>query len=225
MVDQPSAGGPDRVTALITVSASYGAGGSVIAPGVADRFGLPLLDRLVSADLVEGAEASGEGLSPGEEQATPSSRFFRYLAMSAPFGAAPAPPVLGLDDDDTLRDRAEAGITALREGGGGVVLGRAAAIVLAGAPGVFHVRLDGPADRRVTVAARLEGISVDDARRRLAETDRAREAYVRRLYRADPTSASHYHLVLDTTVLAIDDAVDIIVRTARAAWAAQGLPA
>ena len=202
---------------VVTISASYGAGGSVIAPAVAERLGLPMLDRLVSADLAQGAESSGEGLSPGEEQATPHSRFFTYLARSAPLGAPVAPPVIDLDPDEALRQRAEAGITALRSAGGGVVLGRAGAAVLAGRPGAYHVRLDGPPARRVAHAARIEGIDPEQAARRLEETDRGRTAYVRRLYRADPTNPALYHLVLDTTVLAVDDAVDLIVAAARAA--------
>ena len=35
---------------LITVSASYGAGGSVVAPALADRLGLPFLQRVITSE-------------------------------------------------------------------------------------------------------------------------------------------------------------------------------
>ena len=43
---------------VITVSATYGAGGSVIAPRLASQLGLPFVDRLISADLSAAAFGS-----------------------------------------------------------------------------------------------------------------------------------------------------------------------
>jgi Cytidylate kinase-like family len=70
-----------------------------------------------------------------------------------------------------------------------VILDRAAAVVLGKARG-FHVRLDGPAERRIAQGAAIEGISEDQARERLRAADKARTAYVRGLYRCDPDDAS-----------------------------------
>jgi hypothetical protein len=66
--------------------------------------------------------------------------------------------------------------------GGGVILGRAAAVVLGKSRG-YHVRLDGPSARRVAQGAAIEGISQEEAQARLRAADKARTAYVRRLYR------------------------------------------
>ena len=46
----------------------------------------------------------------------------------------------------------------------------------------------------------------------LAAADRARDAYVRRLYRTDPTDTRHYHLVIDSTALPLDTVTDVILR-------------
>ena len=55
--------------------------------------------------------------------------------------------------------------------------------------------------------------------------DAARIGYVRRLYRVDPTNVSLYHLVIDSTVLAFDDVVDMIASAAtRAQSAIRGTP-
>ncbi len=202
---------------VITISATFGAGGSVIAPAVAARLHLPFLDRMVSADLAAAAKRSSESLSEAESRATPHNRFFAYLAHAAPIGTAVAPPVDATDDDQTLRCRAESGIADLRRGQGGVVLGRAAAVVLAGAPATYHVRLDGPRPRRVASAAAIEHIELGDAERRQDITDRARTAYVRRLYHTDPTDPALYHLIIDSTVFPAEVTVDLVVRAAVAA--------
>ena len=50
---------------LITVSATYGTGGSVIAPRLADAMGLPFVDRLISADTSQDAALATRSGSEG----------------------------------------------------------------------------------------------------------------------------------------------------------------
>ena len=64
--------------------------------------------------------------------------------------------------------------------------------------------------------ALIEGISEEHARARLRAADKARTAYVRRLYRCDPADACLYHLVLDSTAIPLDTVVELIVTAARA---------
>lgn len=203
---------------VVTISATYGAGGSIIAPSLAETLGLPLLNRLVSPELAHSAPPL-ERLTEGEEQATPHHRFFAYLAHAAPFGPTVSAPVTTADDDQRLRARAESGIAQLRRSTGGVILGRAAAVVLCNRPRAFHVRLDGPRDRRLAAATNIEGVTVEQASIALNETDRARVAYVKRLYRTDPADPRLYHLIVDPTVLPFEVVVDLIASAARAAWA------
>ena len=132
-----------------------------------------------------------------------------------PAGPTQSPPSTH-HQDEHLRGHGEAGIhRLLADGGGGVILGRGAAVVLGKDRG-FHVRLDGPADRRVVQGAAIEGISEEQARDRLCTADKARTAYVRRLYRRDPADASLYHLMLDSTAIPLDTVIELIVTAARA---------
>ena len=96
-----------------------------------------------------------------------------------------------------------------------MILGRAAAVVLGKDRG-FHVRLDGPAERRIVQGAVVEDISEEKARERLRAADKARTAYVRRLYRTDPADASLYHLVIDSTAMPLDAVIELILTAARA---------
>jgi hypothetical protein len=63
---------------------------------------------------------------------------------------------------------------------------------------------------------RLERVDRATAERRRRQVDDAREAYVRHFYRADPADSAHYHLVVDSTVLALTDCAELIVSAARA---------
>ena len=142
-------------------------------------------------------------------------RLRAHFTHAMPAGPTQSPPSTH-HQDEHLRGHGEAGIhRLLATAGGGVILGRAAAVVLGKDRG-FHVRLDGPAERRVVQGAAIEGISVQQAKERLRAADRARTAYVRRLYRCDPDDASMYHLVIDSTAMPRDTVIELIVSAARA---------
>jgi len=110
---------------------------------------------------------------------------------------------------------AESGVVALGAGSGQIATTLSAAVVLGKDRG-FHVRLDGPPGRRVAQGAVVEGISEEQARARLRAADKARTAYVRRLYRADPADPALYHLVIDSTAVPLEVVIEIVLTAARA---------
>lgn len=200
---------------LITVSAAYGAGGSVVAPALAQRLGVPFLHRVTttSGQIADPGQCH-ERLSAEESTATPVHRLLASFTHSLPLGPTQLPPSARHHDED-LRSAAEAGIHHLVASGGGVILGRAAAVVLGKDRG-YHVRLDGPPARRIAQGAEIEGISQEQARLHMDAADRARTAYVRRLYHADPADPSHYHLMIDSTAVPLETVIDVILTSARA---------
>src|SRR5580658_6147289 len=81
----------DRVS-LVTVSASYGAGGSVVAPALAERLGLPFLQRVTTS---EGHPAEpgpcDEQLTEEEIKATPVHRLLAAFTEAMPTGPTQSP--------------------------------------------------------------------------------------------------------------------------------------
>lgn len=201
---------------VVTLSAAYGAAGAEVAPEVAARLGLPFHDRAIPVQVagrlgvpVEEAEANDETVVRG---------LWRLVAS---LGTMPDPvggvvPATPLPDPRAYRDQTERVLAEIAAGAGGVVLGRAAAIVLADRPDALHVRLDGPRDRRLAAAVERSGRPLEEIRREMAANDRTREAYVRHFYRCDPAAARHYHLVVDGTALPVETVVDLVVTAARA---------
>ncbi|MGD0244990.1 MAG: cytidylate kinase-like family protein [Streptosporangiaceae bacterium] len=216
MTSDPADARPGPAVRLITVSATYGTGGSVVAPALAQRLGLPFLQR---ATTTEGQVSLAvvpchEQLVTEEAKATPVHRLLASLTHSMPVGPTQS-PLSARHQDEDLRCSAEAGIhDLLANGGGGVILGRAAAVVLGKDRG-FHVRLDGPPARRIIQGAKVESISQEQASARQEAADKARAAYVRRLYRVDPADASLYHLVIDSTVIPLDTVIELILTAAQ----------
>src|SRR5690349_9082260 len=213
---EPAPAPPRPNARLITVSASYGAGGSVVAPALAGRLGLPFLQRVTTSEgHVAEPGPCDEQLTAEEVKATPVHRLLAHFTQAMPAGPTQSPPSTH-HQDEHLRGHGEAGIhRLLADGGVAVILGRAAAVVLGKDRG-FHVRLDGPAARRIAQGAVVEDISEEKARERLRAADKARTAYVRRLYRCDPADPSLYHLVIDSTAIPLDTVIELIITAARA---------
>ncbi|GLW63590.1 hypothetical protein Arub01_18340 [Actinomadura rubrobrunea] len=230
---------------VVTISAAFGAGGAAIGSAVAERLGLPFVDRAIPA-----AVAAEIGCSL-EEALAHDGRAERGLARILA-GAARLPgvslggmdvhlPDRGVIPDEEFVARTEEAIRRIARGRGGVVLGRAGALVLAEEPHALHVRLDGARARRLARArAELragtrragegagEGAGEDagrsaatapsdrDVERILEGTDRARAAYVKHFYGADPADPRHYHLVIDSTRIPEPTVVGLVATAALA---------
>lgn len=209
----------------VTIAATYGAGGSVIAPAVAARLGLPFVERAIPLDVARRINASIEDtLADDAEYTSRVGRVLeRILASSGLFvGVPPAPEEIG-DAPDI--ERTEAILRRLADTTGAVILGRAGVFVLKGQPAVLHVRLDGEVEARCRGAAARRGIDLGAAKREQRQTDRARTAYIEHFYpRAGAwNDPSHYHVLLDSTALSVDACVEIIVRAAQDLFARGGM--
>lgn len=201
---------------VVTVSASYGAGGSEIGPAVAEALGLPFVDRAVPVEVarkldvpLDEAERQDDAIDTGLWRVISSMALVPELAGAGPLAYR------SFADEHAFREKTE---EVLREiaARGGVVLGRAAAFVLADEPVALHVRLDGPVDARVAAVVARTGRPEAEVREELRTNDATRASYVRHFYRRDATQARHYHLVLDTTAIPWETAAELIVTAARA---------
>jgi cytidylate kinase len=199
----------------VTISAGYGAGGSVVARAVADRLGFRLLDRAISSRVADELHVTVEEATDATVRRSFAERFFGVLAPLAggvvgdPDGVLEA--AMPAQEADLFRERAEAIMrSALPEGA--VILGRAGAAALHGEAGVLCVRLFGAEAKRAAQAARFEGVDVKTAARRLPEVDAARAAYVRRLYGCDIDDPALYDVQLDSTRIPLETCAELVCR-------------
>jgi cytidylate kinase len=204
------------MTRVLTISASYGAGGAVAAPLLARRLGLPFADRLLNP-LGPSPAASKEQITKEELADQPRRQLLEGLLLLGSAWSIPATRD-AQDSPERLRTEVETSIAELLNSGGAVILGRAAAVVIGRRSGAFHVRLDGPPERRARRGAAWEGVTIEEARAHLTKTDVARTRYVQRLYGRSPDDPSLYHLVIDSTVVTLDALVELVATATEAAW-------
>ncbi|GAA4508802.1 hypothetical protein GCM10023191_069020 [Actinoallomurus oryzae] len=205
---------------VVTISAAFGAGGSVIGPAVAERLGAPFVDRAIPYTVAAEIGCSLEEALDHDDRT--EHGLGRLLSSAARLpnvtlgGMDTTLPERGFVPEEEFLVRTENVIKQIAEHGGGVILGRASQLVLAGLPGALHVRLDGPRRRRLASVQESLDLSEREAERLLDDNDRARTAYVKHFYRADPADPALYDLVIDSTRLAAPACADIIVTAALA---------
>jgi len=203
---------------VVAISGGYGAGGTVLAPIVADRLGLPFLDRSIPAEV---ALALGTPLptAAGHDDCSEAGMQRLIAAMarsSALYGSGVLQREDLLCDERTFQLATELLLWKMAAQTGGVVLGRAATVVLATHPGVLRVRLHSPAERRIAQATAYDGLDADTARRMQVQTDRARDAYAHHFYGVHPGDPKLYDLTIDVSRFGYSASEEMIVLAAAA---------
>ena len=183
----------------------------MIGPRVAERLGVPFLDRAIPGSVAERVGVPEVAISEVDD--VPRSRWSRLLdtlgRASPPSGATG--PVERLDlQERSLHGEIER-FLADTGGTGGVVLGRGGAVVLASVRGALHVYLGGAREGRIERVMELDGVDRPAAVRRVRTHDRARRDYVRSVYGIDGDDPTLYHLMIDAISLGVDVCVDLIV--------------
>ena len=202
---------------VVTISSSFGALGGEIGPRVAERLGVPFVDRAIPMRVAELLHVPlSEALDHDENVESGVARIIAGEVDALPqFGLQEPPQVDHKPTEATIRDATAAVMHDVADRTGGVFLGRGGMVVLGDRPEVLHVRLDGDEAGRIALAV-AHGVPEQDVHRLLWQTDRARGAYMRSLYGVDLHDPRLYQLVLDTTRLPVDACVDMIVSAAEA---------
>ncbi len=160
--------------AVITISREYGAGGNPIAGLLCERLGYRFFDKNLMQQLgapealnlvLENAETTADV----HDEHSPLWRFFRNLQASSPLGKRE-----GLVREGELPFQAvEELIRQAYDADNVVVVGRGGQMVLRGRPGVLHVRVVAPLEKRIPIVAQFDGLPLDAARDRVLGRDRA----------------------------------------------------
>ena len=200
---------------VITISRMFGSGGSEVAELVASTLGWTLLD-----DAVIDAVAARLGVARSEVKArderVPSlaERLVDTLSLASP-ELAPTTTAGLTPTESQLVDVTHHVIEEVVQAGPAVLVGRGAQCVLAEREDALHVFCYAPNAALVRRTVERFGLSQAGAERRVAETNRQRERYVRRHWDRAWRDPDNYHVCIDTAWLGVPGAATLIVALAR----------
>jgi cytidylate kinase len=196
---------------VVTLFEKYGAGARYVGPRVAKELGVEFMDQAFSSADIESAKYPGAGRA--NDQGSGLARFLGRFAPSATLLDDASIPLAQEQDAEMVEENTR----IVKEAGarGVVMLGRNGALILGDITTALHVQLDAPVDVRIARAAKEEGLDLAHAARRQRNEDWVRAEMSERFYYWNPMSIDRYDLVINTGVLDLDTAVDVIVAAYR----------
>ncbi len=200
-----------RPLPVIAISRQHGAGGSEVARRLAEELQLDLLDREIIQQIAENAHLSERVVQTLDERDRKLLTDW-LLAFGSPGYLSPV----------GYRDHLTRVVGTIARHGGAVILGRGAHLIL-GPHQALRVLVVAPLEARVATVMRREGLSERDARRRIAEVEAERAAFLKRHFRADFADLASFDLAVNTADLGLDAAVSAI-RAALAGFSARPFP-
>jgi cytidylate kinase len=201
---------------VITISSSFGAGGSVVAAQVAESVGWTLVNRAIPAAVAEALSVPMDVAMANDEEV--DSRFRRALArvaMQLSGESGSHMPRETFSDENAFMTITEKVVRQAASTSDCVIVGRAAAIVLKDRADVLNARMDGPVKARIQQGMEALNLTEEASKRRLQQTDRAREEYVRVFYNRKWTDPALYHLMVDSTAIPLDACARVVIEAAR----------
>jgi len=186
--------------AVVTITRLIGSRGDEIGRALADRLNYRFLNQRLLLDYV---------------------REFGEIEPNAPEIAETRPSFWERLNEERRRHAivVRCGVYGFVKDDDAVVVGIGSSQLLAGLNQVFRVMTIAPTAVRVQrVIERQDGaVDVHSATELVRRSDRERVGYVRYMNNADMMDVHHYDLVLNTAVLSVDQAVDLIAYSLRRA--------
>jgi CMP/dCMP kinase len=196
---------------VVTISREYGSGGGEIASRLARRLGWVLVDHAIVERTARELGTSVEDVETRDE-ATEGilDRVLEAMQTFDPgYASYSVLPEAMLSAEDYRRTMEQI-VRAAAVRGQVAIVGRASQVILADRPDVLHVRVVAPFPQRVAYVMQREGVDRRTAEARIQRKDHERASYLKREYHHHPDEAQLYDLVLNTSRLDLERAVDII---------------
>lgn len=199
---------------VVCISHATGAGGEEVGRLVAERLGFLYVDD----EIVARAAAKG-GLGPKEvaDEERRKSLVARVLEAIAQGGSelGSSIPLDGdeLNSDDLralIRDTIER--TAAR--GNAVIVAHAASYAVPQGREALRVLVTASPQIRAARVGGAEGLDQAKAERAVKDSDAGRRDYLRRFYEVDDELPTHYDLVVNTDVLSVEQAAELVSQAA-----------
>jgi cytidylate kinase len=194
----------------ITISREYGSGGGEIGARLAKRLGWQLIDHDVVvrvARLLHVSEKEAE--EHNERVESLASRIFRSLRVVHPSMPVMVDIPLAVDSRAFYEARCHV-IEGAFATGQVVIVGRGAQAHLARRRDALHVRIIAPLEARLSYVTNREGLDQQAAHARILQKDQEHARYLETFYHRHPSDPHLYDLVLNTGILDLESAVEVI---------------
>lgn len=188
---------------IITIGREYGSGGREIGLKLAERLGWKFYDRELIGELAEKIMMPVSIVAGSDEKAVRRNIFQEIFPVFANDAA---------DQDKYIFDQQGKFIRELAEKGNCIFIGRRADYYLKDNPEAFHLFLYADLDFRAARIAKSDNCSLEEAKERIATTDKRRRTSYEYTTGRSWGDMHNYDRLICTSSFGIDAAVDEIVK-------------
>jgi cytidylate kinase len=202
--------------ATVTIARQLGSGGAYLGQRLAAILGYHYVDREVLRRAAAELHMSEDELADREERVQPLwGRVLDAFAHGAgEWTYLPPPPPMVTDVDlFAIENRVMAEIAAAEDC---VIVGRAAHRVLPPTPRQVHFFCHAPLTFRIARVRSYYNLPTDaEAVAFIEDSDRVRRRFVSEMCNVDWECATHFHLCVDTSLMALDELADLLAGVVR----------
>ena len=198
----------------ITISREYGSAGGEIATRLARHLNWQLIDHEI-VERVAAEMGTSLGAAEAHDERTDGilARIFNNLQSLQPAYMAGASPEAFLRNEETYLKTVSQIVLAAAAQGHVVIVGRGSQVLLSQQRDVLHVRIIAPFEKRVAYVMQREGIDQAAAESRIKMKDHDRMKHLETAFHRKPEDTYLYDIILNTSFLDLDSAVEIITLT------------
>ena len=194
---------------IITIGRQFGSGGRYVGRLLAEKLGLPFYDKELLSEAAKNSGICEEIFEEHDEKPTRSLLFSLVTGMQHHTAGAfymdmPLNHKIFLAQFDAIRRIAEEGSC--------VIVGRCADYVLRENPNAVSVFVKADMPSKIDRAVKYYGIEADKAEERIRKADKQRASYYNYYATATWGDVDNYDLVVDTGVLGVEGAVELITK-------------
>ncbi len=205
---------------VICISRARGAGGEAIGRMVTNALRFRYVDDEILVRAAEKADVDRELVADVEHRKGIMRRVIEVMASSSSSeveAAAFAPEALVAQGSSAnYQDLIREVNLETSEAGDAVIVAHAASMALGARDDVLRVLVTASEAKRCERLEAAAGLSEPDAMKEIAEADGERASYIERFYGIKEELPTHYDLVVNTDILSLAAAAQIVVDAAKA---------
>ena len=188
----------------ITIAREFGSLGRAVAQRLAGKLEIEYYDRDIVDQVAQQLNLPLSQISSAEERS--HHGFFSHMFP------------LGTDEEyiqDMIFDVQKDIIRELAKKSSCIIVGRCSDFLLKHEKNVMNVFIYAPYEARLENCVKQLGMTQEEARRMIAGVDKARNAYHRKYAGYLPSDTSHKHLLLDSSLLGVDETAEVLAEVVR----------
>ena len=195
---------------IITIGRQFGSGGRYVGRLLAEKLDIPFYDKELLSEAAKQSGICEEIMEEHDERPTRSLLFSLVTGMQHHVGTGnfymdmPLNHRIFLAQFDAIRK--------LAEDGSCVIVGRCADYVLRDDPDTVSIFVKADMPSKIARAVKYYGVEEDKAEERIRKADKQRASYYNYYATATWGDVENYDLVVDTGVLGVEGAVELIAK-------------